>query len=483
MREVEIRAVLKDAKASYKADVHDQGCPAEPGARVGGPQAASGVVQEGQSPSAGDAAGAAALSRHVGFNSNDRGRSSQGKRVPEISSSPRLTRPKRRRFRSVAACADCAWTMVRWLKANPGKKYPRRFKCKLWRHEGPCADQRLYRDFLKVREGVLGRLKDSAYVVLTHDAANPEIDQFDHWSDLSSRWDRILKPALQKRSRWGKFKYTQTWEQTRKGRAHVNVGIVSPIVRTWCTVPECPHVSWKPCPNKNKWCRNCHGHAKGQGRLCRGWSAQRKVLQAAAVAAGFGGIVWLAPVETVDQFASYLNKRTSSPKQSADGIANELTSSAAKGQLPIYAPARFRRIRFSQDWPTPVEHQVTCVCGHTKFEHVRGKAGKPTPCCAGGGECECSVWQKPVSEWTGELRQKPIEQVKADLALEVKGLESSREDPEPAPARWWDRAVALQRIPSRVEKISDASREILCPEPAADDPCLFPCEGDTLSTW
>lgn len=287
----------------------------------------------------------------------------------------------------MTACRDKAWTLRFWRRDGTGDVALGRFKCGSWRHAGKCAAGRLYKDYLRVREGVAGKENQAAYIVLTHDAGSASIDKYDHWRDLSSRWDRALKPRLQKGTRWGKFQYAQTWEATQKGKAHVNLAVVSPRIAEWCSVDGCRHVTYRECPNKNPWCRNCGGRGT-KGKLCPGWSAQKKILEEAAVASGFGRIVWLAPVASAEKFASYLNKRTVS-RPRADAIASEATSSAIKGQLPIDAPARFRRVRFSAKWPKP-EEQV-----------------------------------EKISDWTGELVQKPLEVVEAEMEAEKRRLDSS----------------------------------------------------------
>lgn len=298
-----------------------------------------------------------------------------------------------------------------------------------------------------MREGVIGREDESAYLVLTYDAQNPRVDKFDHWRSLSTLWDRRLKGRLQYYTRWGRFQYAQTWEETKRGSAHVNIGIVSPIVKTWCQVPGCKHVFWKECPNKNKWCRNCGGNAKGKGTLCKGWSKQKKMLSELAIQAGFGKMVWLAPVEAgnAEKFASYFNKRTSSQPAAADGVAAEITSSAIKGQLPIDAPEKFKRIRFSQSWPTPLEFRKLCVCGHDRQAHVKARKDRATPCCFQGGECACPGWVPQVSEWTGEIRQKPVAEVKLDLKAEEKQIELARAPHYPSDvAVPWRDVVGIQ---------------------------------------
>lgn len=326
--------------------------------------------------------------------------------------------------KSCIACHQKAWTKALWRKSNPAaSKYARRFVCHSWRHPGTCQSQRLFADFLRVRDGLIGKEDQSAYVVLTHDTGNPAIDKFDHWADLSGRWDKRLKSRLQRR--WGKFQYAQTWESTRKGNAHLNLAVVTPRIRTWCQVEGCQHVTYRDCPNKERWCRNCGGRGK-KGILCEGWSKQRKVLSAQAVAAGFGEIVWLSPVSSADKLASYLNKRTSSESTSL-----EITGSAIKGQLPIDAPARFRRIRFSAGWP---------------------KLPK----------------QPKDEDWTGELVQKPLEHVEAEIQIEKERVERAHEDrlaSKDAVAQGW--AAHLQNFDKNLDSVSHEKMDFTCiPSPA-----------------
>jgi len=285
-------------------------------------------------------------------------------------------RRKRKRIKYIQACKDKAWAVAVWPISNPEGRKVFCFKCHSWKHPGPCQAERLWNDILKTAEGFKGNEKISAYIVATHDVSKG-IDRDLHWSYLSDCWDRRLSPRL--RNLWGKYKFARTMEATRNGWGHVNIGIISQIIATWCSDPGCPHVFEKDCPNKNWWCRNCKGKGK-RVRLCMGWSAQRKLLQGAAAASGFGRIVWLAPVKDAIKFSAYINKSYDSSAKlngTGTGIALELTNSGVKNQLPIDAPPRLRRVSWSRNWPIPPELV-------------------PLP-----------------KEWTGELWTIPLEKVEA----------------------------------------------------------------------
>ena len=337
-----------------------------------------GAVAAGRGdPAAPGAGGTPALSCTVKVNSNGgalAGRSPKARPTGDL--------------RYVAACKQEAWSLSLRHLDKPNVKKVVCFHCGSWRHVGSrCAKWKLYKDYLKIREGLKKNLGRSIYVVLTHQERFAG-DRYDHWKDLSRRWDRKLRPRLMYEKRLGRFDYGQTWEQTKKRKAHINMVLYGLGLENVCREPGCPHIFWKDCPNKNPWCRNCGGHGK-KARLCQGYRKLKKMITDQAVAAGFGKIVWVAPVTDEGTMAGYLNK------MSGANISGEINNSAAKSQLPVDAPPRFRRIRFSRSWPVPEE-----------------------------------LLPKP-KEWTGELVQAPVatvlaaqaikDQVEVDLPKEVSG--------------------------------------------------------------
>lgn len=317
---------------------------------------------------------------------------------------PRPTAPERdwRVPRHVAACDQKAWSLkLRHL--DTGKRKAVCYWCGSWRHPGRCAKWRLAQDFESIKYG-LEHLFETygavAYIVLTH---KPEADQAKYQAFRSGgeKWER-LRPRLN--YRLGKTVSAQTWEQTRRGWPHTNIVLTFGEIRKICQVGGCEHAERVDCSNKNPWCKNCGGHGF-KVRLCAGWRRLRKLIGEHARASGFGCRIWLEPVHTVGAMASYLNK-----------LILEVNESGKKDQLPTNAPPKFRRVRFTQDWPRP------------------SKERKP-------------------KEWTGELVQKPVKEVEADIARED---ERNRRHGDgtamPAPPgrhEWWHIAKITRQLLER----------------------------------
>lgn len=200
----------------------------------------------------------------------------------------------RGRLRYVAACIGKAWTLVTWKKGEPGKKRCRCYRCNSWRHEGECRRRKGAQDFVRAKEAILSR-DGWMYSVLTSDPRDTEQETYVLGGE---RWNR-LRSSLTKR--FGKFEYIQTWERTKKGKAHVNVVLRSPKI------------------------------------LAMGWRRFRRIYGKLAVRAGFGKIIWVEHVKDSVAMAGYMVK-----------LARELTGSDAKNQVPVNAPRHFRRIRASR---------------------------------------------------------------------------------------------------------------------------------------
>lgn len=417
---MEIRAQVAAEIALLRPCSPSGGTPgdlSEVGARGGAPPG-GGAVPPPEGAASPVARPEAGLSGHGKDKSNDGPSLLEGEQSKNRSDST-TTKPRKVGVpKYVLACKQKAWTKVVWPRDEVlAKKTGFCFVCKSWRCQADCAAPALWRDWLRICEGLKGKEDQAAYIVLTVETGTK--DKYGHWAEMSEAWNWTLRPAMMKKSRWGKFQYAQTWEQTRKGFAHVNMGIVTPIIKTWCQVEGCKHVTYRECPNKSPWCRNCGGRGR-KGKLCEGWQAQKKILQEQAVRAGFGEIVYLSPVQDAGKFSTYLNKRSG---DGASTIASEITSSAVKSQLPVDAPHHFRRVRYSSLWPVPAELAKLCACGHGKHVHVSKKKGRPTACCFEGGECQCRAFVKAKSEYTGELRQKPLDVVQADIKAEEERLE------------------------------------------------------------
>ena len=113
------------------------------------------------------------------------------------------------------------------------------------------------------------------------------------------------------------MRYIQTWERHQRGGAHVNIIL----------------------HNENFF-----------AKACENWqSLRRHWVEPSAVACGFGFRTWVEPVDGTDSMAGYLTK-----------LSRELTGSGEKNQIPIDAPAHFRRIRASQKTlPPPLKSGLT----------------------------------------------------------------------------------------------------------------------------
>lgn len=187
----------------------------------------------------------------------------------------------------------------------PEKRVP--YRCRSWRHEGDCRQWKGAQDFVRVAEA-MSHEEEWTFLVLTFRQRE--------WPDKSalyragvSLWSKLRKRFVY---RWGPMKYVQTWERHAKGGPHVNV------------------VCW----NRRLWLATK-----------RNWRKVRSEwLIPSATASGFGEVCWIEPIRNARAMAGYLNK-----------CARELTGAGPKGQIPIDAPAHFRRIRASHHTLPPVE--------------------------------------------------------------------------------------------------------------------------------
>jgi hypothetical protein len=231
-------------------------------------------------------------------------------------------------LKTVRACEEGAWHLLLCSKADPRRHQRTEYRCRSWRHAGACRTWRGAQDFVRVRAATQCR-RDWTYLVLTY--AQKEWDSPGalyragvlHWARLRKRLSR----------RYGPVKYIQTWEQHKSGWPHVNVLIGN--------------------------------HSLYEASL-KDWRAERRTtLIPMAVACGFGQRLWVEPMKDADSMAGYLTK-----------LAEELTGSGQKSQVPIEAPYHFRRLRASQGvLPKPVKDpDITgrlCFCSLARFLHPR----------------------------------------------------------------------------------------------------------------
>lgn len=230
----------------------------------------------------------------------------------------------------VEACANGAWSLRLWRKdAVPdshgvvrARSVP--YRCRSWRHvEGGrpsgCANawtsatyHRLRAAFADVPAG------DVVYVVLTIDPKR--------WPDARAAYRALFRCEQRFRqrveSRYGKFKYANVVESTRRGWPHSNLVIVSPSLGAACG---------------------------GDG-----WRRVRREMVSWLEQVGLGYVVWVERARSVETLIGYAAKL-------AGGM---LPAEVAKTtQSPLNAPRHFRRVRASRGFlpPSKVESRETGV--------------------------------------------------------------------------------------------------------------------------
>jgi hypothetical protein len=173
------------------------------------------------------------------------------------------------------------------------------FKCRSWRHPGPCREWKGAQDFARIRAAML----DSQYwthIVLTfrHGKGEPRDADFRRglacWAKLRKRLVRSFRPMV----------YIQTWEIHTTLWPHAHVAINSRRLSDAC--------HWSP---KENWIR---------------------LIEHKAAECGFGYVGWCEPLRDEEAMAGYFTK-----------LARELTDGGRKCQIPINAPPHFRRLRAS----------------------------------------------------------------------------------------------------------------------------------------
>jgi len=229
----------------------------------------------------------------------------------------------RHALRYVAACEQGRWTIKTWPKANPEKVGYHQFECRSWRHAGKCRQWKGAQDFVRVKEALESR-EGWLYLVLTFDQSRWK-NEWASYRGGGKMWNNRLRSSLTRK--YGKIDYIQTWERHQSGFPHVNLVIHSKAMLGACTVEDCTH-------------RRKVGSRVG---LCAGYAALRQEIKRAAIDAGFGPVLWLEPMRTRDGLAGYMTK-----------LSRELVGAGVKNQVPVNAPAHFRRLRASRDLLPPM---------------------------------------------------------------------------------------------------------------------------------
>jgi hypothetical protein len=196
-------------------------------------------------------------------------------------------------------------------------------------------------DWWRVKQA-LEKRDDWVYIVLTFAQGGTEEERFKTYYLAGKCWDLLRKKLTW---RYEVIAYIQTWERHKKGGCHANLVIGNPQI---CYQVEQDWKAWR-----------------------------RNTLIPLAVSSGFGPVAW---VERADRkggrLAGYLTK-----------LANELTDSGGKDQVPVDAPPHFRRIRASRGLlPKKPDPDLTGELVRIPIpEYNYTNSGARNPCGAVGG--------------------------------------------------------------------------------------------------
>lgn len=207
--------------------------------------------------------------------------------------------------RSVDACECGSWHFHLWPKGEihteetECKRMP--FVCRSWRHAGECRLCRGAMDWCRIREGLKKR---QTWIFATLTFEQPE-DKFGRWQTYFRA--RLCWDCLRKRMTryYGRIEYISTWERHTRGGCHGHIVLGSDDV-------ICDYEF-----NPQFWLES--------------------YLSPEAYEVGFGWICHATIAYDNEGLAGYLTK-----------LANELTGSGTKSQIPLDAPPHFRRIRASR---------------------------------------------------------------------------------------------------------------------------------------
>lgn len=140
--------------------------------------------------------------------------------------------------------------------------------------------------------------------------------------------------ALRKRitRRYVDLDYIQTWERHQSGFPHM-------------------HMAARCYPLQE----GCQNYALSPADKEYGYLNFVDLLQADAVACGFGSRGWIDPISDVEAMSGYLVK-----------LAREITGAGIKSQIPTNAPPHFRRIRASRGVLAP-PHKDPDITGLLRY--------------------------------------------------------------------------------------------------------------------
>lgn len=220
-------------------------------------------------------------------------------------------------MRYVDACEHGTWHLMLSEVADDGEileEKPYQYRCRSWRHAGPCRAEKGAQDFKRIEHALLQR-DDWSFCTLTFKQSE-WWDWKEQYQQSCPMWSAVRCRLNRK---YGKCPYIQTWERHKKGGLHVHINIAS-----------------------EQLCADCYYDDTDQNSPF--WA--NDFLRDAAVACGFGPRHWAEPLRmgTQERMSRYLVK-----------VARELIDGGGKDQIPFDAPPHFRRLRASRGVLPPVD--------------------------------------------------------------------------------------------------------------------------------
>jgi hypothetical protein len=221
-------------------------------------------------------------------------------------------------MRYVDACEHGWWHLQLCDVDEPDKVRFVTYRCRSWRHEGPCRLWRGAQDFARIAVG-MSRGRHWLHLVLTYAQRGRTLSPLAFTGGLSC-WDKLRKRLTRL---YGYLSYVMVWEVHRSGWPHCHLALSNERLATSATAD--PLQNWETLVRQH------------------------------AVLAGFGRRGWLEPLRSERAMSGYMVK-----------LARELTGSGVKSQIPIAAPRHFRRLRASRGL-LPPRHSDPGVVGRLLF--------------------------------------------------------------------------------------------------------------------
>ena len=212
--------------------------------------------------------------------------------------------PSKRRKSYIDACESGDWTLVLG-DLTTGEVKRLAYKCKSWRHTGPCAQARNAQDFARINAALERHpIEDIVYLVVTFPQRGRTVRQ--GYEALAAAWPKLRKRLVRE---YGPIEYVGVAEEHRTGWPHMNLILVNAQL----------------------------------GRACQGdgWKIERKRMLPHLQACGFGVQRWLEPARSRGSLAGYLTKLAAS-------FGSTVGEVAKLSQVPLTAPPGFRRLRSSR---------------------------------------------------------------------------------------------------------------------------------------